>query len=561
MKIPRLSEMQIHEPSVGAVEAAYADLLVKLDRADSAEAQIAVIEEWNRLRVEHDTWRSLVHLRFNQDTENADYKRAREYCDEITPKLIEVQVEMKRRLLKSPFQPAIEARFGAQLFALWKCDLASFEPVIADDLVAEAKLEAEYTELSGGARFPFRGETLNLSSVRKYQTSPDRQTRHDVLEAQWGWFEQNGETLDDLYDRLVKLRTSMARKLGYDNYVPLGYARMGRVDYNQADVDRYRRQVRDHVVPLAAKIRAAQAKRLGLEKLNLWDEPLHDLGGNPAPKGDRAWMVDRATEMFDAMHPELAGLFRLMNDRELLDLDTRDGKSPGGFCTGLPVWGVPFIFANFTGTKHDSEVFTHEMGHAFQAWQSRNQPVIDYHWPTSDGAEIHSMSLEFLCMPYIDKFFGDDAARFDRVHLIESILFLPYGVAVDHFQHLVYASPDATPAERHAMWREMEKTYLPWRDHGDIGYTRKGGLWQNQRHIYLAPFYYIDYTLAQVCALQFWVRSKADYGKALADYVTLCERGGSLPFQSLARSAGLISPFDEGCLNDVVDEAARVLDL
>jgi M3 family oligoendopeptidase len=336
---------------------------------------------------------------------------------------------------------------------------------------------------------------------------------------------------------------------------------MGRVDYNQADVDRYRRQVRDHVVPLAAKIRAAQAKRLGLEKLNLWDEPLHDLGGNPAPKGDRAWMVDRATEMFDAMHPELAGLFRLMNDRELLDLDTRDGKSPGGFCTGLPVWGVPFIFANFTGTKHDSEVFTHEMGHAFQAWQSRNQPVIDYHWPTSDGAEIHSMSLEFLCMPYIDKFFGDDAARFDRVHLIESILFLPYGVAVDHFQHLVYASPDATPAERHAMWREMEKTYLPWRDHGDIGYTRKGGLWQNQRHIYLAPFYYIDYTLAQVCALQFWVRSKADYGKALADYVTLCQRGGSLPFQSLARSAGLISPFDEGCLNDVVDEAARVLDL
>lgn len=557
----KLSEMQAVTPVLETVVAQYDVLRARLNSATSAAEQSAVIRDWNALREEVDTWASLVQVRYQQDTENADYKAAREVADEMAPKLTEQEVSLKRLLLQSPFRAELEATYGAQAFALWKAALASFEPAIADDLVAESRLDAEYTELTGGARFPFRDLTLNLSSIAKYSSSPDRETRHEAQAAKWAWFEANGAALDDIYDRMVKLRTKMARTLGYENYIGLGYARMARVDYTAEDVERYRKEVREKVVPLAARIRAEQAKRLGLDSLHLWDEPLQDLGGNPAPKGDRAWMVERAQEMFDQMHPDLAGLFREMNERELLDLDTRDGKSPGGFCTSLPSHGVPFIFANFTGTKHDSEVFTHEMGHAFQVWSSRNQPLVDYHWPTYEGAEIHSMSLEFLAMPFIEKFFGEDAARFDRVHLVESILFIPYGVAVDHFQHLVYENPEATPAERHAMWRKMEETYLPWRQHGDLGYSGKGGFWQGQRHIYLSPFYYIDYTLAQCCALQFWVKSKQDYAKSLEDYVALCKRGGSLPFQSLARSAGLISPFDQGCLSDVTQEAATVLGL
>ena len=557
----KLSEMQAVTPVLETVVAQYEALRARLSGATAAADQSAVIRDWNELRSGIDTWSSLVQVRYNQDTTNADFKAAREAADEMAPALTEQEVSLKRLLLESPFRAELEATYGAQAFALWKSALASFEPAIAEDLIAESRLDAEYTELTGGARFPFRDLTLNLSSIATYASSADRDTRHEAQAAKWAWFEANGEALDDIYDRQVKLRTKMARTLGYENYIGLGYARMARVDYTAADVERYRKEVREKIVPLATRIRAEQAKRLGLDSLHLWDEPLHDLGGNPAPKGDRAWMVERAQEMFDGMHPEIAALFREMNERELLDLDTRDGKSPGGFCTSLPDHGVPFIFANFTGTKHDSEVFTHEMGHAFQTWSSRNQPLIDYHWPTYEGAEIHSMSLEFLAMPFIEKFFGEDAARFDRVHLVESILFIPYGVAVDHFQHLVYENPEATPAERHAMWRKMEETYLPWRQHGDLGYTSKGGLWQGQRHIYLSPFYYIDYTLAQCCALQFWVKSKQDYAKSLEDYVALCKRGGSLPFQSLARSAGLISPFDEGCLSDVTQEAATVLGL
>ena len=195
-------------------------------------------------------------------------------------------------------------------------------------------------------------------------------------------------------------------------------------------------------------------------------------------------MIERAKEMFDEVGHGLGEFFRLMCDKQLIDLKTREGKSGGGFCTSFPKYGVPFVFANFNGTDHDARVFTHEMGHAFQNYSSRNQKLLDYIWPTFESAEIHSMSLEFITWPWMEKFFEEDAARFRRSHLIGALTFLPYGTAVDHFQHLVYEQPDATPDQRREMWREMEKTYLPWRDMGGLPHVSDGGYWQAQRHIY-----------------------------------------------------------------------------
>jgi M3 family oligoendopeptidase len=254
------------------------------------------------------------------------------------------------------------------------------------------------------------------------------------------------------------------------------------------------------------------------------------------------------------MGPELSAFFRLMNDRGLMDLKVRDGKAGGGFCTAFPRIGVPYIFANFNGTKGDVEVFTHEMGHAFQNYSSCTKPLSDYHWPTVEACEIHSMGLEYLTWPHMDKFFGEDGQRFRDLHLTSAIFFLPYGVAVDHFQHLVYAKPDATPEQRHAMWQEMEQLYLPWRDNGDLAYLAKGGRWQLQRHIYLNPFYYIDYTLAEVCALQFWLQARASEQQALKNYIALCQRGGEVSFVELVESAGMKSPFAEGVLRGLVKE-------
>jgi Peptidase family M3 len=235
------------------------------------------------------------------------------------------------------------------------------------------------------------------------------------------------------------------------------------------------------------------------------------------------------------------------------------GRPAAGSARVCPRLGCRSCSPPSTAPQTDVKVFTHEMGHAFQNFQSRDQPLSDYLWPTMESAEIHSMSLEFLAWPHMERFFGDDAERYRRAHLADALLFIPYGTAVDHFQHEMYARPNLTLAERHEVWRDLERAYLPWRDWGGLPRRVSGASWQRQRHIYAMPFYYIDYVLAQTCALQFWVRSSRDPGGALHDYVTLCGKGGSAAFGELLGSAGLRSPFDEGCLSELIDAARATL--
>jgi M3 family oligoendopeptidase len=551
----------IHEPAprYDDVAAEHREIETEFDGAASTDECLAAVAGWDKLRRRLATWESLTNLHFQQDTRNEEYKRAREYCDELRPKLTDLDVRMKRKLLASPHRGELEQRLGKQAFSLWEADVLTFDPAIEQDLVREAKLEAEYTELLAAAKFEFQGETFNLSGLGKFREHPDREVRYETERLRWDWFREQREALDRNYDELVKLRTGMARKLGFENFIGLGYKRMKRVDYDQHDIERYRAAIREHVVPLDVELRQRQAGTLGVDPLMYWDEAIHDPQGNPAPLGDHDWLLDRAQEMFDGMGSGLDSFFQMMVQSHLLDLKNRDGKAGGGFCTDFPSYGVPFIFANFNGTKGDVEVFTHEMGHAFQGYLSRNQPLADYLFPTYESCEIHSMSLEFLTWPHMEKFFGAGAERFRKIHLTGSLFFLPYGVAIDHFQHLVYGTPDATPAQRHAMWQEVERTYLPWRNYGDVPHVGDGGLWQLQRHVYLYPFYYIDYTLAQTCALQFWVRATSDFDEAMRAYVALCQRGGEAPFQELAHSAGLRSPFQDGCLTEVVSQARAAL--
>ncbi len=537
----------------------YAKLNAAYDEAKDAAEREKAVAAWDALRRSVSTWHSLVGLKFNQDTQDAERKAALDFRNELAPKIQEHDLAFIRRVVSGEHAGELSSKYGRQLLDLWDCQSASFDPAIEEELVAESKTASEYVELTSSARFEYKGETLTLSELSKYREHSDRDVRHEVSGMSWGWFEDNAEKLDQIFDRLVGLRVTQAKALGYKNFVELGYKKMSRIDYNQDDVARYRKAVKDFVVPLCSEIRESQRKKLGVDKLMAWDLPVHDPKGNPKPKGDYEFMVKQARAMFDEMGGGLGKFFRVMSDGELMDLKSRKGKAGGGFCTSFPKYGVPYIFANFNGTKGDVEVFTHEMGHAFQCWSSSDDRIMDTIWPTYEAAEVHSMSLEFLTWPHMEKFFGDDAERFRKLHLTQSLLFLPYGVAVDHFQHLVYERPDATPAERLALWKDMEATYLPEWDHGDLKRAADGGLWQRQRHIYRMPFYYIDYTLAQVCAFQFLRLSRNDPDDAMARYVKLCKRGGEAPFQELVRSAGLRSPFDDGCLEDVVTTAREAL--
>jgi M3 family oligoendopeptidase len=556
---PRFEDISPSAPDLEVLAERAAAVCATIAEASSLADCLAAVDSWDAVRCEVQTYDAWVDLRFNQDTADSVAKAAREAWDELSPQWTELEIDVKKALLAHPLRPALEGELGAQAFALWESEVLAFDPTIKADLARELALEAEYTELCASAQVEFQGEKVNLSTLRKYRQNADRAVREGAERVLWGWFGENAERLDRIYGDMVGLRNSMAKKLGFQDFVELGYKRMCRVDYDRDDVERFRAEIVRDVVPLCEELHRRQAADLGLEKLMAWDEPVHDLSGNPLPKGDRAWQVERAQEIFDAMGSELGEFFGHLSAGGFLDLDARKGKAGGGFCTSFPSRGMPFVFANFNGTKGDVEVLTHEIGHAFQNYSSRDQRLIDYHWPTYESAEVHSMSLEFLTWPHMDALFEGDAERFRRVHLTESLLFLPYGTAVDHFQHLIYERPDATPAERHAMWLEMERIYLPWREWGGIEHPQMGGRWQNQAHIYGSPFYYIDYVLAQTCAMQFWARSVEDPSGALADYVALCGRGGSLPFQALVRSAGLVSPFDEGCLTQVVARVRKTL--
>jgi M3 family oligoendopeptidase len=559
VRTTNFEKYELPAPTYEEVAAEYAQITRALDAASTGAGAVAVVERWDNLRRRLSTWTTLVQIRFHQDTRNEQYKKAREYCDELEPKLTNLAVGVKRRLLASPHRPAIEQRFGAHAFNLWACDIAAFDPAIESDLVEQAKLVAEYTELLSSAKFEFLGESLTLSELTKFSEHPERPVRHDASRLKWNWFNENREQFDALFDRLVRLRQTMAQKLGAENFIRVGYQRMQRTDYDYTDVERFRAQVRERVVPLVVELKQRQSRELGIDPLMAWDEGLHDPAGNPKPDGDCDWMKAQASKMFAELGGGMDELYERMLAENLMDLKSREGKSAGGFAEVLFGLRMPFIYANSNGTMKDVTIFAHEMGHAFQMYSSLQRPLMDYVMGTMETCEIHSMGLEFLSWPQMRLFFGDDADRYRRLHLTQMIEFFPYGVAVDHFQHLVYENPHCTPSDRAAMWQEMERTYQPSLKWGDLAHPASGRRWHAQLHVFGLPFYYIDYTLALTCALQLWVRAAQDRKSTIDTYVHLCHRGGEAPFGELVKSAGLVSPFEEGCLERAVEHARREL--
>jgi len=548
---PRFSEFIYERPNRSELTSTSAALLAKWDATTNAEEQADVIRSWDRARVEVSTLRSLAHVAFTQDTTNPESKAEKEFFDDIGPLLKEQTLTFLERVTSSPHRPRLEEFFGHQAFALWDCFLGTFDPRIADHKRSEAKMVTEYVALQASQAIPFRGKEYTFSQLRAFYGDSDRATRLEAMQARDAAMQTSRSVLDRLYGDLVQVRHEMATALGYDNFIPLAYAQMDRTDYDAEDVSQFRRQVREVVVPLATRIYERRARSLGYEDFGWHDESVRDHRGVPKPLGDHDWMLERATTLFDTLGNEFGAFFRMMKGRDLLDLKSRTGKAGGGYCTSFGTYRVPFIFANFNGTQDDVNVFTHECGHAFQAWSSRNQPLSDYNWPTIEAAEIHSMSLEFLCYPQMEEFFGEDAERYRMGHLESAILFLPYGAAVDEFQHRIYEKPDMTAEERAAVWSGLESIYLPHRRYEGMEHSGSGRMWQNQRHIYARPFYYIDYCLAQTCALQMWKSSVDDFEESLRRYRALCNLGGSLPFTGLLAKTGLKNPFESGCLASV----------
>lgn len=536
------------------------ELAEQIQQAKTIEQVQDCIKKVDTIRRFVATQVSLVEIRHTVDTKDAYYTKEQEYLDTVLPELENDYEKINRALLESSFLEELKHRLPETFFLQKEMDLKAFDPIIIEDMQEENRLMTKYQALIASAEIPFDGEIYNLSSLEVKTNSSDRQVRKRALQAYWNWFEQHEEEVAQIFDQMIKVRTRMAQKLGYDNFIALGYARMHRYDYNQEDVAKYRRQVLKDVVPLCSALYKRQQKRLGYDTLHAWDEKVEFLQGNPTPKYDRAALVKRAQKMYHELSKETGVFFDFMVEHELLDLDSKPGKAAGGYCTFMPDYKSPFIFANFNQTQHDAEVLTHEAGHAYQIYESRDIYPSDCVWPTYESCEIHSMSMEFFTHPWMQSFFEEDVNRYYYSHMAGSLKFLPYGVLVDHFQHEVYTHPEMSHKERMDTWRRLEKEYLPHKNYEEVEILERGGWWMRQAHIFMSPFYYIDYTLAQVCAMQFWARMENKDPKAFEDYQHICKIGGTLPFRKIVKEAGLIVPFEEGCLAQVTGSVSQWLD-
>lgn len=556
----KFSEMPYQRPNIYQLETDFNTLLAEFDSADSAEKQRETLSKINHLRSDFMTYAAIASVRNSINTTDAYYEKEQEFFDNSEPTLKDLSTKLYKSLGSSKFKGELKEAFGNQLFNLAEVSLKTFNTSIIEDLQEENKLGTEYTKLVASAEVEFNGEKMNLSQLEGFSQSTDRELRRTSNLAKTSFFAKHEKEFDEIYDKLIKVRTRIAQKLGYKNFVELGYYRMNRTDYNAEMVAKFREQVRQYIVPLAAKLRERQRERIGLDKLKIYDWNHNFNSGNPAPKGTPEEIIANGTKMYAELSAETKEFYDFMVNNELMDLETKKGKAGGGYCTMFQNYKAPFIFANFNGTIGDVDVLTHEAGHAFQCYQSRGFEVEEYYWPTMEACEIHSMSMEQLTYPWMNLFFGDDTDKYKFVHTSSNILFLPYGVAVDEFQHRMYEQPDLTPEERKKVWLEMEAKYRPWVDYDGVEYLERGGFWQRQAHIYRSPFYYIDYCLAQVCAFQFWSKSQKDFKAAWADYVTLCNAGGSQSFLGLVELAGLRSPFQDGVVKDIAAEVGAHLD-
>lgn len=556
----KYTEYNYERPDVKAFELKFKELLAAFNSASSYEEQDLAMTNINKLRSEFDTMQTIASIRHSINTTDEFYKDENDYFDEFGPIVQEYINDYYKALVQSTFRTELEKKWGTQLFQLAELSLKTFSPEIIEDLQLENKLQTEYTQLIASAKIQFEGEERTLSQLTPFSQSTDRDTRKRAEEARTGFMSENEDKFDRIYDDMVKVRTKMAKKLGYDNYVELGYARMSRTDYNAEMVAGFRDQVQKYIVPVTTKLKERQRNRIGVDQLLYYDENISFKSGNATPKGDPEWIVKNGEKMYAELSPETNEFFNFMQDNELMDLVSKKGKQSGGYCTYISEHEAPFIFSNFNGTSGDIDVLTHEAGHAFQVYESRSFKVPEYSFPTYEACEIHSMSMEFFTWPWMDLFFKEEADKYRFDHLASSLIFIPYGVTVDEFQHFVYANPDATPAERKAAWRDIERKYLPHRDYADNEYLEQGGFWQKQGHIFSTPFYYIDYTLAQLCAFQFWKKMHEDRTAAWSDYLHLCRQGGSKSFTELVKVAGLISPFEDGCVTSVIGSIESWLD-
>lgn len=556
----KFGDIAFEKLDIKSYEFEFNSLIQQFEDAENVNKQNEALLKIYNKRDDFDTMHQLAFIQYTRNTQDDQLKNQSDYMDEILPISQNLNSRYYKSLVNSKFKDQLINKWGNRIFDLANYKLKGFDPSIMKDLAEENKLASEFIQIKGSASIDFEGKKENLAGITKYLSSKDRGLRQKAFTARWDFYQQHQETLDDLFDRLVKLRHSMATKLGFKNFVKLGYIRMDRVDFNEEMVSDFRESIRKYITPLAVKGREQQRQRLDLDSLEIYDRGYFFKTGNPIPKGSPQDILNHAGNMYQELSKETDVFFKHLIDHDLIDVINRPGKAIMGYCWYLNTYQHPFIFANFNGTKHDVDVLTHEAGHAFQYFCCRKNNIIEYRSAGSETAEIHSMAMELLTYPWMEGFFKEDTQKYFYSHLSEAISFLPGGCKGDHFQQLVYENPGLSPDERGELWNEMCKLYEPDIKRSGHPMIERGRDWLRIGHFFESPFYFVDYVMAQICAFQFLEKSQIDRSAAWNDYLKLCKLGGSMGYLDLLKEANLNSPFEESTVANISSMISKQLE-
>lgn len=555
----KCSEMPYNRIDMDEVKAFFEKLIADSKNAKSGEEQFELHKKYYEFMKDIHTNRILGTFRHDCDTSDEFYTKENDYLDEIMPLISNLENEYSKVLFESPYRDYLESKISKVAFKNIELANKSIDEKILPLMQEENALVSRYDKIIASAKIPFDGEEYNLSLLRKFLTSDDRETRKRAWKAYSDYFTSVTDEIDEIFDKLVKNRTKQAKELGYDNFVELGYNRMNRNAYRRAEVENFRKQVKESFVPFVCEIQEMRRKQIGVDALKYYDNEVYYVNGNPAPTGTPEEILKSGQEMYRELSPETAEFFDFMTENELFDVLGRKTKKQGGYMDFLPKYKAPIIFANFNGTSGDVDVITHECGHAFQGYVTRDDEIKEHNDLTMETAEIHSMSMEYFTYQWMDKFFGDRADEYRKMHFMDAITFVPYGCMVDEFQHIIYDKPELTPAERKAVWADLEKQYRPWLDYEDNEFFTTGGWWQKQGHIFWDPFYYIDYVLASVVAMEFKVWMDKDFKDAWNHYLQLCKLSVKDFYENELKEVGLDSPFADGTIKGLVENLKKKL--
>ena len=552
----KFNEMTYTRPDIDALLARCRELAAKAAAAPDGDALVQLYYEQSEAFAEYNTAANLANIHYTCDTRDAYWKAEQDFFDANGPAVTNASVEISRAFLANPHVDALTEKFGTTCVAGMKNAVLSMDDRTVELQQQFNALVSRYQQIYGGALVELDGKQLTIPQLGPYKEDLDPAVRRAAYEAEAGYFDAHRAELDELYGQIVQNLNAQARVMGYHDYSELSYVRMNRIGYGPEEIKKFRDQVANDVVPQLQKVMALRAKRTGIAHPAFTDLPILFRDGNPKPIPGYKARMDAARTMYHELSPETAEFIDFMQDNELFDVESRPGKMSGGYMTSLPSYKAPFIFANWNDTSGDVDVLTHECGHAFEGYVAERDPAIpaDLECPGMESAEIHSMAMEFLTAPWHHLLFGRDTDKYALLHAEDSFVFLAYGCEVDEFQHIMYQNPDLTPDERNAEWLKLEKKYRPWIDFADLPFYGRGAGWQRQLHIYECPFYYIDYCLSTMAALQFFLLSLTDHKDAWERYLRLVRRAGMASYTELLETAGLKVPFEEGSIKGIAQQ-------